>query len=62
MHVASACLRAGGFRKATLWVLATNQPARCFYERLGWVHDGAVKIDDRGEFALRELRYTADLV
>jgi len=34
-------LRALGFTRATLWVLATNGRARRFYEREGWRWDGA---------------------
>jgi GNAT superfamily N-acetyltransferase len=32
-----------GFPELLLWVLEGNQPARSFYERHGWVTDGAVK-------------------
>jgi GNAT superfamily N-acetyltransferase len=50
-------LRAAGFSAATLWVLDTNLRARRFYEAAGWVADGTTKVDDRGTFALREVRY-----
>ena len=33
-------LRDEGFSRATLWVLETNDRARRFYERHGWVWDG----------------------
>jgi GntR family transcriptional regulator, nutrient-sensing system regulator len=33
---------AAGDTTATLWVVTDNEPARRFYERLGWVADGAV--------------------
>ncbi len=36
-----AALRESGFPEAVLWVLADNEPARAFYERLGWRLDGA---------------------
>ncbi len=61
LDAATASLRTAGFTKATLWVLDTNQPARGFYARIGWEPDGAVKVDDRGAFALREVRYTTTL-
>jgi GNAT superfamily N-acetyltransferase len=61
LEAATTSLRTAGFTTATLWVLDTNQRARDFYERLGWAPDGAVKIDDRGDFALRELRDVTSL-
>ena len=54
-------MSAAGYRSATLWVLDTNERARAFYESRGWVHDDAVKVDDRGAFELREVRYARDL-
>jgi ribosomal protein S18 acetylase RimI-like enzyme len=33
-------LRDAGFERATLWVLASNDRARRFYERHGWAWDG----------------------
>jgi ribosomal protein S18 acetylase RimI-like enzyme len=50
-------LRAAGFSTATLWVLDTNTRARTFYEAGQWQTDGAVKLDDRRGFPLREVRY-----
>lgn len=47
---------------ATLWVLETNDRARQFYERAGWVHDGASKIDtNRDGLALAEIRFARSL-
>ncbi len=46
-----------GFGEVVLWVLATNAPARRFYESRGWVHDGAEKGDEIFGFALQEARY-----
>lgn len=40
MAEAVAALEAGGYRHASLWVVADNQSARRFYERLGWDADG----------------------
>ncbi|MGH9156873.1 MAG: GNAT family N-acetyltransferase, partial [Acidimicrobiales bacterium] len=58
MDVAMTNLRAAGFHRATLWVLASNVAARRFYESTGWAADGALKTDDRGTFELVELRYS----
>ena len=48
--------RASGAAVATLWVLTTNQRARHFYERHGWVADGATKTVWRGDVRLDETR------
>lgn len=53
-----AALRADGFDGAYLWVLDGNDRAATFYERHGWIEDGAVKLDDREGLTLRELRRT----
>ncbi len=50
-----ARLRARGFEKVTLWVLAENGPARRFYQRMGFGEDGAEK-KHRGT-GLLEVRY-----
>jgi GNAT superfamily N-acetyltransferase len=50
-------LVAAGFRELTLWVLATNERARRFYEAAGWRADGSAKSDDSRGFALDEVRY-----
>ena len=50
------------FNQLTLWVLAANQQARSFYEKFGFIQDGATKDDDRwGSFVIREVRYRLDL-
>ena len=43
---------------ATLWVLTANLRARQFYEKHGWLPDGAHKRDQRGDQILHETRYT----
>jgi ribosomal protein S18 acetylase RimI-like enzyme len=53
---AAAELREAGFAEATLWVLATNERARRFYERAGWQTDGAEKLDERLP-AVAQVRY-----
>jgi ribosomal protein S18 acetylase RimI-like enzyme len=42
------------FDDVTLWVLATNRPARAFYERFGWTADGSEKA---GHPAMTGVRY-----
>lgn len=39
------------------WVLDTNVRGRRFYESANWTPDGAVKVDKRDGFELREVRY-----
>ena len=41
VDAATRSLKAAGFIRATLWVLETNDRARSFYERAGWLWDGA---------------------
>ena len=41
----------------TLWVLAENQPARCFYERHGYALDGASRMITVGGSEVEEVRY-----
>ncbi len=50
-----------GYAEATLWTLATNVPARRFYERAGWRADGASKLDRMDRFELNETRYRRTL-
>ena len=54
-------LRAEGFTRATLWVLATNTPSRQFYEKRGWATDGTRKTEPWNEFSLDVVRYARDL-
>lgn len=54
-------MAAGGYRTATLWVLATNARARRRYEHLGWAADGATKLHDWGEFVATDVRYRRPL-
>jgi ribosomal protein S18 acetylase RimI-like enzyme len=46
MDVALRDLRAGGWRRVTLWVLAENHQARDFYARFGFEPDGAEWMPD----------------
>jgi len=61
MGVSLQRLAGAGFSEVTLWVLDANARARRFYELAGFQPDGAVKIDDRGTFQLREVRYRRPL-
>ena len=54
-------LRTAAFRTATLWTLHTNERARLFYERRGWVLDGVTKRHDWGAFVATDVRYVMDL-
>ena len=46
-----------GFAKRQLYVLDTDERARRFYERKGWIHDGTVIMDDTFGEPIREVRY-----
>ncbi|HET9743115.1 MAG TPA: GNAT family N-acetyltransferase [Terriglobales bacterium] len=51
-----------GFSEATLWVLESNQRAREFYVKNGWIPDTKLKIERRpGGIELREMRYSIQL-
>lgn len=52
-----ARLHATGFAEVVLWVLTGNITARAFYERRGFVFDGAVKYWTREDWELPQLRY-----
>ena len=52
---------ANGWDRLTLWVLEGNRGARRFYEQLGWLTDGATKLDERPEFSASEVRYVWQL-
>jgi GNAT superfamily N-acetyltransferase/catechol 2,3-dioxygenase-like lactoylglutathione lyase family enzyme len=57
MEAALRRLRVYGYREVTLWVLASNERARRFYEAGGWRPDGATKTDASRGFPLTEVRY-----
>ena len=61
MNAALALLAGAGYAQVTLWVLDANSRARSFYEKAGFTADGAVKLEDRGSFQLREVRYRRSL-
>jgi GNAT superfamily N-acetyltransferase len=45
------------YTEATLWVLEDNPRARRFYERAGWLPDGARKAEERWGVRTPEVRY-----
>ncbi|MEU6847372.1 GNAT family N-acetyltransferase [Streptomyces sp. NPDC046716] len=49
--------RADGLDQMLLWVLTDNSGARRFYERAGYVTDGAVQTDDYDGVSVPEVRY-----
>ncbi len=48
-------------REVTLWVLDSNRQARAFYEKHGFVRDGATKEEQRWGVTAREVRYRRSL-
>ncbi len=52
---------AHGFDTLRLWVLEDNPRARRFYERAGYVADGAVQADDYDGVSVPEVRYRRTL-
>ncbi len=66
--VGSALMAAGierltraGYSEAVLWVLADNPRARTFYERHGWLADGARTMFEVGGGHYPEVRYRRSL-
>lgn len=50
-------LSEAGYKDVFLWVLEENELARRFYEKMGFVCDGAYLEDNIGGKDLREIRY-----
>jgi ribosomal protein S18 acetylase RimI-like enzyme len=59
-HVTSELTRLG-FPRAVLWVEATNDRARRFYEVEGWHADGTERTDTIESATVAEVRYARDL-
>lgn len=53
--------RTHGFLTLSLWVVATNERARAFYEARGFVADGHAKTHARLGIPLHEVRYRRNL-
>lgn len=56
-HFAETSLKQQGFESIVLWVLADNQPARAFYEAVGFRVDGKAKHIKRQHKTLNVVRY-----
>ena len=54
---ALAVLGEQGHQDAYLWVAERNPRARRFYEREGWVADGASRVEEFGGAPVAEVRY-----
>jgi GNAT superfamily N-acetyltransferase len=61
MRGAVAALAEAGFRRATLWVLDSNERARRFYAAAGWAPDGTVQEDTVAGALVTEVRYAREL-
>lgn len=61
MDHALNALRKDGYKKATLWVLTSNEKTRKWYEKKGWKVEGKTKIDKRQNAELHEIRYIIGL-
>ena len=60
-HVTAELTRLG-LRRAVLWVEATNDRARRFYESEGWSYDpGSDRVDTIQDVLVDEVRYVRDL-
>jgi GNAT superfamily N-acetyltransferase len=57
---ALAALAAGGSTVVTLWVLTSNDRARCFYSRHGWQLDGATKVVELDRVTLSPRSVTSE--
>jgi len=54
-------LREAGFATASLWVLATNEAARGFYEHEGWAASGRTQVERLHGADVPEAEYTRSL-
>ena len=61
MAAALEHLARAGYPEAALWVLEENPRARAFYERHGWVADGARKLFEVAGGRYPEIRYRRPL-
>jgi len=57
MSWATAAAPARDWTAMTLWTIEGNAGARAFYERCGWVHDGATKREPFAGHVLSQVRY-----
>lgn len=61
IEAAEARMRAMGFTRGVLWMLADNAGARAFYERMGWRADGVSTAIRYGDRLVPEIRLTKTL-
>jgi L-amino acid N-acyltransferase YncA len=50
-----------GYKKATLWVLTSNEKTRKWYESKGWKVEGKTKTEKSRGFDIEETRYIIEL-
>ena len=55
-------LRQKGFQEVTVWTLTRNSPARTFYEKVGFIFDGATKEDSWQDVKFSEVRYRQQIL
>lgn len=61
MSTALKRLASSGYGQATIWALATNERARRFHEKTGWIQDGMTKSEDVDGFPITQVRYRKQL-
>lgn len=61
MNEAYRRLSALGYTQVALWVLDTNERARAFYEKGGFLADGSTKVDEINGAEISEVRYVRPL-
>ncbi|MGN6485963.1 MAG: GNAT family N-acetyltransferase [Thermomicrobiales bacterium] len=61
IEAAEARLRAMGYTRGVLWMLAANTGARAFYERMGWRPDGVSTAIQYGDRLVAEIRLVKSL-
>jgi lincosamide nucleotidyltransferase A/C/D/E len=57
IEAATKWLHEHGFVDLRLWTLQGNSPARSFYERHGWWHDGGVRTETEPQGSWEDVRY-----
>lgn len=53
-------LKTKGYKKVALWVVDENERARTFYEKVGFSHDGEIRVINPGK-EINELRYSMEI-
>lgn len=60
IHWSTAALNGKGYKKVALWVVEENVRARKFYEKVGFIHEGEIRIINPGR-EITEYRYIKNL-